>query len=251
MRSVAPVPDPPPVLVAQAVRAPGDLPGELLARVVPFAEGAAAEPAAARSAGLLLEVERWARRAEACCAGFEAARFSEHCLLTAWLAEALGEELQDWMALSGETLFTAGLLHDVGRLVLVERYPAEYVRVLAEARSELPLHALEVAAFGCTHAQVSALVVEEWGLGTELCGALGSHHGPRREVEATPLASAVAFADRVAKRVQEGAAADPLELETEPACTFWGVGSGAIDEIEARAILGLERLRRRPAGDGP
>src|SRR6185369_7884505 len=67
-----------------------------------------------------------------------------------------------------EEVFTAGLLHDVGRVVLALRFPGEYAAML-EAAPELdgvraPLDARERAVFGIDHSQAGAWLAESWKL---------------------------------------------------------------------------------------
>ena len=66
--------------------------------------------------------------------------------------------------------FLAGLLHDVGQLVLAVGLPDEYARIIAQARQKnLPVWQVEQEMFGASHADVGAY----------LLGALGtaqSHH---------------------------------------------------------------------------
>lgn len=65
----------------------------------------------------------------------------------------------------GESLFLAGLLHGIGRLVFYVRRPEEYRQVLALMVSEdLSLDAAEHRVFGFGHADVGAALLEAWGL---------------------------------------------------------------------------------------
>lgn len=81
-----------------------------------------------------------------------------------------------------EEVFTAGLLHDVGRVVLALRFPGEYAAML-EAAPELdgapaPLEARERAVFGIDHAQAGAWLAESWKLPRSIVDAAAHHHDP-------------------------------------------------------------------------
>lgn len=78
-----------------------------------------------------------------------------------------------------EQAFTAGLLHDVGKLVLAERKAAPYLELVARARKEnRPLMAVESEALPATHAEVGAYLVDLWGLPVPLVEAVNWHHTP-------------------------------------------------------------------------
>ena len=77
--------------------------------------------------------------------------------------------------------FTAGLLHDVGRIVLASNLSKTYSEVIAAAKaSGRQLHEEEATRFGVTHAQVGAYLLGVWGLPAGLVEAAALHHCPGR-----------------------------------------------------------------------
>ena len=77
--------------------------------------------------------------------------------------------------------FTAGLLHDVGRIVIASNMPREYAAIVSEARSQSrPLHEVEEAQMGVTHAQVGAYLLGLWGMPAPLLEVAAAHHSPER-----------------------------------------------------------------------
>ena len=78
-----------------------------------------------------------------------------------------------------EETFTAGLLHDVGRLVLVAEMPTQYRGIFDRQAAEgCDRLSLETEIFGCTHAQVGAYLMGIWGLPDPLVHAVAFHHSP-------------------------------------------------------------------------
>ena len=76
-----------------------------------------------------------------------------------------------------ETAFVAGLIHDVGKFVLLQLYPRRYGLVFEEANlSGGEFQALEEESFGADHAAVGARVVSDWGFGDRLVAAVQLHH---------------------------------------------------------------------------
>jgi putative nucleotidyltransferase with HDIG domain len=112
-----------------------------------------------------------------------------HSLTTALLAKriAQGEEVD--LATVDEA-FISGLLHDLGKLMLVANMPDEYEAVLDRARlSDCSLHEAEQEMFGATHADVGAYLLGLWGLPVPIVEAVALHHHPERNVHQafTPL----------------------------------------------------------------
>ena len=87
--------------------------------------------------------------------------------------------MQDVGSVVIENAFLAGLLHDVGRLVLQTNLPKEYQQVLALAkRNGLSLSLAEREVFGATHAQVGAYLLGKWGMRDCIVEAVAFHHEP-------------------------------------------------------------------------
>jgi HD-like signal output (HDOD) protein len=75
--------------------------------------------------------------------------------------------------------FTAGLLHDVGRIVVASNLPEEYAAVIAAARkNNSALIDEEAAQLGVTHAAVGAYLLSLWGMPAPLVEAAALHHTP-------------------------------------------------------------------------
>ncbi len=75
--------------------------------------------------------------------------------------------------------FTAGLLHDVGRIVLASNLPKEYAEVVAAARQNSRLlNTEEATQLGVTHAQAGAYLLGLWGMPAPLVEAAALHHTP-------------------------------------------------------------------------
>jgi putative nucleotidyltransferase with HDIG domain len=78
-----------------------------------------------------------------------------------------------------EDSFIAGLLHDIGKLILANRLPEEYERTVLEAtRSQIPLWIAENESFSVTHAEVGAYLLAIWDLPNSIVDAVAFHHNP-------------------------------------------------------------------------
>jgi len=82
---------------------------------------------------------------------------------------------------SADYALVAGLLHDVGKLVLAANLPEEYASALAfAAREGIGLPGAEYEVFGATHAEVGAYLLGLWGLPDPIVAATAFHHSPTR-----------------------------------------------------------------------
>ena len=75
------------------------------------------------------------------------------------------------------TAYTAGLLHDAGKLVMLSYLPDRYAPVLAKLESaELFVHEAERSILGFTHCDVSEWLCRRWNFPKELIGPIARHH---------------------------------------------------------------------------
>ena len=114
--------------------------------------------------------------------------FWRHSVFTGLVARKLAAECH---VLHHERLFTAGLLHDVGRLLIFLRLPEQASEILATGReSHEDLCELERAILGFDHAEAGAELLQHWKLPPALCAAIRYHHAPREAGDA-PLEAAI------------------------------------------------------------
>ncbi|MEO7720203.1 MAG: HDOD domain-containing protein [Capsulimonas sp.] len=132
-----------------------------------------------------------------------------------------------------EEAFVAGLLHDVGKVLLSVHMQAEFTHVLKLTEDEdISFMVAEQRTLGFDHAEVGACVLERWNLPNPLVQAVRYHHAPMAQPEFSKLTALVHVADAI--------------------CVLMGIGIGgdglhyALDR-EAQARLGLsdEQIERQ------
>lgn len=73
--------------------------------------------------------------------------------------------------------FAAGLLHDVGVIIVAMNFSKDYLGILKQSKKEgVPLHVLEKEKLGMSHAEIGAYLLALWGLKDEIVQAVFYHH---------------------------------------------------------------------------
>jgi putative nucleotidyltransferase with HDIG domain len=107
--------------------------------------------------------------------------FWKHSIGVGIVAARLGREAS---ALSASRAFLAGLLHDIGKLVLDRRLRESWDAALRMARQHrLPLHEAEARVVGCDHATLGGGLLDQWRIPAEVADPVRAHHQP----DACPL----------------------------------------------------------------
>ena len=99
----------------------------------------------------------------------------QHSISTAALAQKIAAAERASKVVIDES-FTGGLLHDIGKVVLLAEMPHEYGAIFRKSSCEFAT--LELQQLGCTHAQVGAYLISIWGLPVPLVRAIAFHHSP-------------------------------------------------------------------------
>jgi putative nucleotidyltransferase with HDIG domain len=103
-------------------------------------------------------------------------KLQAHAMMTGSLASCLFKDRE-----TKDDAYVAGLLHDIGKLVLVAKAPERVAEVLAESEREgVPVHVVEARRWGVTHAEVGAHMLGLWGLPYPIVEAVANHHAPGR-----------------------------------------------------------------------
>jgi putative nucleotidyltransferase with HDIG domain len=109
------------------------------------------------------------------CAGFSHKAFWQHSNAVAIAAKLLAKRLNFHV----DVAFTAGLLHDIGTLVLVTQYPQQYAATLVyKHEHHTSQFDAERHVLGIDHAAVGAALATEWNFSDIMKNAIGGHHQP-------------------------------------------------------------------------
>jgi putative nucleotidyltransferase with HDIG domain len=131
--------------------------------------------------------------AEGQCLGFDDKAFWRHSIASAACCKVIARRLR----FNQDYAFTAGLLHDIGRLVLVSTFPKEYEAAMAY-RSLHDSYVLDAEreVIGVDHVQAGMALAEHWNFSDTMKLAIAHHHDPD-EPGAGLLASIVHVANAI------------------------------------------------------
>ncbi|MBS1142266.1 MAG: hypothetical protein H6R13_3719 [Proteobacteria bacterium] len=126
--------------------------------------------------------------------GFEPEIYRRHSLATAIAARTLARR----MNLGEGGAFVAGLLHDLGRLMLACFFPAHWEAAIRYQESQgCSYHVAEKTVAGIDHGEIGGILGERWHFPAAICQAMAMHHRPE-EVECTGLVLVVHLGDALA-----------------------------------------------------
>jgi len=129
---------------------------------------------------------------------FDKTAFWLHCLAVATAARILAR-MKGWR--DPEEAFTAGLIHDTGRLIFDRFLPLEFDRALITATEEgCTLLEAERYELNYTHTEAGGLLAQQWGLPEVICAVIEKHHEPIR-FEEEPLVCIIYTANALAHQV--------------------------------------------------
>jgi len=126
--------------------------------------------------------------------GFDLDSFWRHSIATALGASSLAQRLKR----RDGAAFVAGLLHDVGRLVLAGNFQTHFTAALQyQAANTCSLLEAEQVILGMDHADIGRLLGERWHFPPTICDAIACHHHPDESenwtlVDITHIADALA-----------------------------------------------------------
>jgi len=120
--------------------------------------------------------------------------FWMHSMCCAMVAQRLSKEA----SLHMDDAFTAGLLHDVGKLTLHKYAPEPFTAVLtAQAQAATISCEIEMKLLNTTHAELGRKLCERWQLPPSLAAAIGGHHQWRPRQVQSKLAALCSVADYI------------------------------------------------------
>jgi putative nucleotidyltransferase with HDIG domain len=133
---------------------------------------------------------------------FSMTEFWRHSIKTAIIARHLA--MQNVNIIDHEAFFTAGLLHDIGRLVLAKAMPDELAEIDRQVKNGADVVRLETEILGLSHVDVGGALMLKWDMPTVITQCVLNHHRIEHEGEHAIASSIVYLANKLSlKQVVE------------------------------------------------
>lgn len=160
--------------------------------------------------------------------GFNLLALWKHSVACGLVMEAGGRKVR------GRDHFIAGMLHDVGKVVLYLRFREYFDEVARLAREEnRSFIQAEQDLIGVTHTDIGHELARRWDLPPTIAGAIAFHHRPSAALQHQRLASLVHLSDILSRTMQIGHAGDRQPIRVDPAA-----------EPLARYVFAVEEQRQ-------
>jgi putative nucleotidyltransferase with HDIG domain len=175
----------------------------------------------------------------------DAGQFWEHSLACGFISS----EIAAARGADREQAFTAGLLHDVGRVAFAQELGGEYESVWRAAVDEgLPLEQVEARMLGIDHAEAMGHLLEKWNFPRDLADPIVLHHTTAASIRAAApgrvhAVATLALANRLCHALCLGNSGNETIYPTEDLCELLGADSVLLARIVATARKQTEELQ--------
>lgn len=163
----------------------------------------------------------------------------EHSVNTALLSEIIARRILNEGAL---TLYTASLLHDIGKTIL-NLYARIYLHSsLREIRGESDIVRAERRALGIDHQELGGLISRNWKFPPDIVSAIQHHHNPDKAGKFEPITSLVYIADTLATSFSKESTNQhdkSADVEADPFFKKFNITRKMIEEFRNELKVGM------------
>lgn len=137
--------------------------------------------------------------------GFDTAWLWDHSFKTAVACKLIAQHSPVGHGMPKDDAYTCGLIHDVGKMILLESQTDRFGEALQGSRAaKVALAKAEAEVFGFTHAHVGGLLARRWKLAETVQAAVMYHHSPATNAEDWARGFLVKAANTIAHRAAAG-----------------------------------------------
>jgi HD-like signal output (HDOD) protein len=176
---------------------------------------------------------------------FSRKKFWAHSLACAVLSRQLALRMRKFTLFDPEECFCAGLIHDIGRVVLDQYFHENFLKAVQKAmEAKIPLLQAENEVFGFNHMDVGDWLTSRWELPQDIRVPIVHHHNPGKTEYAREITTLVHLADSLCYEINFGLPG----LETRPPVDAALIGQLGftqedLDAVKASAAEEIEKFQ--------
>lgn len=169
-------------------------------------------------------------------------RLWKHAVTTAFAARFVARGIRA----DADLLFTAGLLHDIGKIPMAEALKGEYGELITDTSlSGRLLVALEQASFELDHAGVGGRLLDQWKFSPEFAASVRFHHNCAAAGDSTRFAACIEVADALAHSLENMQPGEAPEVVADPeALTVLGLTQANLTAHQGAILESWESVEK-------
>jgi len=164
---------------------------------------------------------------------FDIRTFWKHSIGTGFIARTIAKKVK----IEPDLCFMAGILHDIGKLVL-DRFFGQFLMATMHGMREKGLHShqVELETLGTTHSHVGGYLGLNWGFPEDLMEGITCHHEPSIARSKPKLASVIHIANAICNHLSYGSSGEvirqsPNDPDLNRSLLKLGVGPHVLDQM--------------------
>jgi len=163
-----------------------------------------------------------------------------HSIAVSVAAEGLSRELK---LNDTEDIFTAALVHDVGKLVLGQFVQEDLAAIQTAAGTDISFEVAEKEVLGIDHAEIGARILSQWSLPDDLVHAVRWHHGPEGAGTSNRTTDVVHVANVLCLMMGIGVGREGLQYAPSPEVTHrLGLKPFTLERVASKTLQWIEEL---------
>ena len=164
-----------------------------------------------------------------------------HSIAVSVVSETLAKELS---FVASDEIFTAALIHDIGKLVLGEFVEDDMNKIQTLSADDVPFEAAERLAFGIDHAEIGAMVLKNWFFPEKIVDAVRWHHEPDAlSSEESVIVDIVHVADLISLMIGIGIGNDGLHYESsQTVIARLGISNAHLETVASQSLQNINEV---------
>jgi putative nucleotidyltransferase with HDIG domain len=154
---------------------------------------------------------------------------------------------------NGGSAFTAGLLHDVGKVVLNEYVAEEFIEIVRRVNDEkTSFLEAEQQVLGFSHVEIGEKIANAWQLPDPIVQCIRYHHEPHEATPPEPLVDIMHLADCTCMMLGIGIGADGLAYRADDSVMErHNLVEGDLEAVGAQTLVELKRVEKAFSDQSP